>query len=252
MTQIQQQSNLWVRCFHPSADAQVRLICFPHAGGSASFYFPLSRALPPWIEVLALQYPGRQDRRHEQPIGNLRELADHVSRELTPWLDLPVAFFGHSLGATLAFEVALRLQQREQPPSSLFVSGRRAPSRFRDERVHLADDQALLAQLANLDGTAPQLLGDEEALRMVLPALRGDYRAAETYRYWPGPRLTCPIHALTGDDDAMATLDEVSAWSEHTSAGFEMKVYGGGHFFLVDHATQIQQLIITELAKERQ
>jgi len=236
-------SSAWVRRFHPAPQAGTRLICFPHAGGSASYYFPVSRALSLTVDVLAIQYPGRQDRRAERCVDDIRELADLVVAELAEWTDRPITLFGHSLGATLAFEVALRLQDRGVSPLGLFASGRRAPSCHREESVHLSDDDHLVDTLSRMSGTDSRALEDEEMLRLILPAVRGDYKAAETYRYRPGPRLRCPVVALIGDDDSEVTVDEAHAWSEHTSAWFAMKVFSGGHFYLNEHAAEVMSEI---------
>ena len=236
-------NSTWVRRFHPAPDARARLVCFPHAGGSATFFFPVSRAMSPAVDVLAIQYPGRQDRRAEPCVDDLRKLADLVVEELHQWVDRPVTLFGHSLGATLAFEVALRLREDGITPLGLFASGRRAPSRHRDERVHEANDDGLVADLKRLSGTESQMLDDDEVLRMILPAMRSDYRAAETYRYEPGPPLDCPIVALVGDDDPQVTVDEARSWGEHTTSSFELKVFGGGHFYLNTHAAAVMRAI---------
>jgi pyochelin biosynthetic protein PchC len=236
-------SSAWVRRFHPAPQAGTRLICFPHAGGSASYYFPVSRALSPTVDVLAIQYPGRQDRRTERCVEDIRELADLVVAELAEWTDRPIMLFGHSLGATLAFEVALRLQDRGVTPLGLFASGRRAPSCHRAESVHLSDDDHLVDTLKRMSGTDSRTLGDEEMLRLILPAVRSDYKAAETYRYQPSPRLRCPVVALIGDDDPEVTVDEARAWREHTSAEFAMKVFSGGHFYLNEHAAGVMSEI---------
>jgi pyochelin biosynthetic protein PchC len=237
------ESTAWVRRFHPAPEARTRLICFPHAGGSATFYFPVSRAMSPAVDVLAIQYPGRQDRRAEPCVDDLRKLADLVVDELYPWIDRPVTLFGHSLGATLAFEVALTLRREGITPLGLFASGRRAPSRHRDERVHLSDDDGLVVDLKRLSGTESQMLDDDEVLRMILPAMRADYRAAETYRYEPGPKLDCPVLALVGDDDPQVSVDEARAWGEHTTAGFDLRVFPGGHFYLNTHAAAVMKAI---------
>ncbi|MFJ2202129.1 thioesterase II family protein [Streptomyces violaceusniger] len=232
-------TSLWIRQFHPAPAAATRLICLPHAGGSASYYFPVSKALSPTVDVLAVQYPGRQDRRNEKCIDTIPELADALVPELLPFTDKPVALFGHSMGATLAFEVALRLEQKGVVPVALFASGRRAPSCHRDESVHLRDDDGLITEVKALAGTDTQLLGDDEILRMVLPAIRSDYKAAETYRYTSGPRLATPIHAHVGDDDPKASVEEARAWGEHTTGGFDLQVYPGGHFYLNDEAPRV-------------
>jgi surfactin synthase thioesterase subunit len=239
-------NGLWVRRFHPTPDAPVRLACLPHAGGSASYYFPVSAALAPHAEVLAVQYPGRQDRRHEPCVDNIQELAEQVFAALSPWTDRPLALFGHSMGASLAFEVARLLEHRAGVvPAALFASGRRAPSRHRDENVHAQGDQRLIQEIQRLSGTEARLLDDPEVLRMALPALRSDYKAAETYRYAPGPDLSCPVTAFVGDADPKASVEEAADWALHTTGSFELKVYGGGHFFLNDHAPSV----IAEIAE---
>ncbi|MET9730410.1 alpha/beta fold hydrolase [Streptomyces sp. NPDC006458] len=248
MTNVSAATDSWVRRFHPSDAAATRLVCFPHAGGSASYYFPVSRALSPTVDVLAVQYPGRQDRRTERCIDDVREFADLVTAALRPWTDRPLALFGHSLGATIAFEVALRLQADGIVPVVLFASGRRAPSRHRDERLHLGDDARLIDSIKRMSGTDPQILRDEELLRMVLPAVRSDYKAAETYRYQPGPQLACPVTVLTGDRDSEVTTEEALAWAEHTKEPFSLHEYSGGHFYLNDHAAAVIARIREQLA----
>jgi pyochelin biosynthesis protein PchC len=225
-------ANHWLRHFHPAPAARTRLVCLPHAGGAASFYFPVSQYLAPAVEVLAVQYPGRQDRRNEKCISTIGQLADQVFHAVRPWADRPLALFGHSMGATLAFEVARRLEDDGAVPTALFASGRRAPCRHRDEQIHLRDDNGLVAEVRALSGTHSQLLDDDELLRMILPAIRNDYRAIETYRYQPGSKLRCPIFAFIGDGDPKSTVGEAQAWSEHTVGKFELQVFPGGHFYI--------------------
>ncbi|MGC4807526.1 thioesterase II family protein [Micromonospora sp. DT233] len=240
----------WVRRFHPASAGARRLVCLPHAGGSASFYFPVSRALSPAVEVLAIQYPGRQDRGHEPCVESVPELARRVFAALRPWLDEPLAIFGHSLGASVGFELA-RLMEAEHgtPAAHLFASGRRAPSVARHETVHLLDDEGLLADVRRLSGALSAVLDDAELLRAVLPAIRSDYRAAETYEYVPGPRLTCPVTVFTGDADPRTTVDEAKAWERHTTGPFDLQVLPGGHFFLTEHQPAVLRTVSTTLAR---
>ncbi|MEU7474497.1 alpha/beta fold hydrolase [Lentzea sp. NPDC042327] len=234
--------DAWLRGFSPSPDSEVRVVCFPHAGGSASYYVPFAEQLSPVADVLAVQYPGRQDRRHEPCIDDIAVLADRVAEVLAPHLDRPTIYFGHSMGATLAFEVA-----RRTTAAHLFASGRRAPSCWRDERVHQRDDDGLIAEMRALNGTSSALLQHEKILRMVLPAVRADYRAAETYRYAEGPDLTAPVTVLVGDDDPLVTLDEARAWQRHTTGTTELHVLPGGHFFLEDQWPRITGLVGDEV-----
>ncbi|QFZ21588.1 thioesterase II family protein [Saccharothrix syringae] len=240
----------WLRRFQPTAQAPVRLVCFPHAGGSASYFVPLAKAHAPGVDVLAVQYPGRQDRRGDPAVPSITELAEHLVPELLPWTDRPFAFFGHSMGATLAFEVTRRLEARGVAPVRLFASARRGPTTFRGDRLHLLGDQALLAELQALGGTDFRLV-DQDILSMVLPALRADYQAVETYEFAPGPRLRTPITVLIGDADPKVSLEEARTWEQHTEGGFELEVFPGGHFYLTEHAAAVNALIADRLSGAR-
>ncbi|MFF7246358.1 thioesterase II family protein [Embleya sp. NPDC008237] len=238
MTTASALSDAWIRRFHPTPHPLPRLVALPHAGGSASFWFPLSAALKNRAEVLGVQYPGRQDRRAEPLIDDVATLADRITAALDPWLDdgRPLILFGHSMGAVLGFEVARRLRVR---PAALIVSGRRAPDRQRDEKLHLLDDAGLAAELRSMSGTDASLLANDEVLQMVLPALRADYRAIETYRCTPGEPLECPITVLTGDADPKVTMDEAMSWRDHTSGTFALHTFSGGHFYLTEHQAAV-------------
>jgi surfactin synthase thioesterase subunit len=233
-------NTLWLRKYHQLPDAVARLVCFPHAGGSASYYLPVSAALGRGgVEVVALQYPGRQDRRTEPLIDDVGVLADQIHKVLPDLSDRPTAFFGHSMGAVVAFEVARRLERDGAGPTRLFASGRRAPSTFRDEAVHRSGDAGIMAEMRNLNGTDSAVIGDEEMMRLVLPVLRADYQAIETYRCTPETTVRCPITVLVGDSDPKTTVDEARQWDRHTTGGFDLRVYGGGHFYLTARATEV-------------
>jgi pyochelin biosynthesis protein PchC len=240
-------SDAWIRRFHPGPAGAPRLVCFPHAGGSASFFYPVSEALGGAVEVLALQYPGRQERRKEEPIREIHALADTLTDVLRPWTAEPFAFFGHSMGAILAYEVALRLAQEGTAPVVLFASGRRAPSTHRMETVHQRDDDGVVEELKKLAGTEAALLADEELLRMILPAIRADYTAIETYTPRPGPVLTCPVSVLVGDSDPAVTLAEAQKWQDHTTGPFDLRSFTGGHFYLTGHQREVIALIRNRL-----
>lgn len=242
-------TSRWFRRFHPGQDAPARIVCFPHAGGTAGFYFPLSEKLSPAVETLAVQYPGRQDRRTEPALGNIEGLADGIVAALVPLLDSrPLALFGHSMGAVLAYEVARRMEHEVgKPPTTLFTSGRRAPCRHRVENTHLREDQALVDELRELGGTDPQLLDDSAVMRLLLPAVRRDYQAIETYRYRPGPGVSCPITVLTGDQDPRTTIDEARDWQHHTTGRCTLQAFPGGHFFLGEHLADVAALVTVRL-----
>ncbi|MCP2258869.1 Surfactin synthase thioesterase subunit [Streptoalloteichus tenebrarius] len=257
-----ERGDRWVRRFHSAdrdaaaghADAReaedaVRLVCLPHAGGSASSFFALSQAMPPAVDVFAVQYPGRQERRHERRIEDVGEFADEIAAVLGDWSDRPLALFGHSMGAVIAFEVARKLEEAGgRPPVLLVASGRRAPSRTRPENVHRGGDEDILAELRRLGGTHSRLLDDDEIVRMVLPVIRSDYTAVERYRCAPGRMVGCPILTLVGDADPVVSLDEARAWSEHTTGDFALHTFRGGHFFLESAVREVATLVARRLA----
>ncbi|MFI1167634.1 thioesterase II family protein [Streptomyces sp. NPDC020801] len=239
--------DLWIRRFHPAGPASARLVCLPHAGGAASYYVPMSKSLSPGVEVLAIQYPGRQERLSERRRETVAELADEITEVIRPLTDQPLYLFGHSLGATVAFEVARRMEAADVKLGHVFVSSRRAPDLNRNERVYQRGDRELIRHIRSLAGTAPDVFGNPEMTAMVLPAIRSDYKAAETYVYAPGPKLTCPVTALIGDADPMVSAEEATAWSKHTCGAFELRIWPGGHFYLDAHAADVISKISAEI-----
>ncbi|MFG1796157.1 thioesterase II family protein [Nocardia sp. NPDC049149] len=232
----------WIRAFHPAPTATLRLICFPHAGGSAVYYRPLARALSLPIEVRAVQYPGRQDRMREPFIDDIRELAEQVALALPPD-GVPTMFFGHSMGATVAFEVARRWERLGHSPIRLFVSGRRAPSLRADYQIPLATDDDVLTEIRRLAGTDDRLLAEDDLLRMIIPAVRNDYRAVETYLAEPEAVVSCPTVAMRGTQDPRVSGKDIEKWRGHTSGAFALHSFGGGHFYLEQRWDQVAALV---------
>ncbi|SES46678.1 Surfactin synthase thioesterase subunit [Streptomyces sp. yr375] len=253
-THTPSDTSLWVRRYHQAPGSRVRLICFPHAGGSASYFNPVSAALSPAVEVAAIQYPGRQDRRAEPCVGDLRELAALVWEQLRPVLaerpEVPTALFGHSMGSIVAFEVA-RLMEREPGtgPLVLFASGRRAPAIPHDDDISGRDEAGIVAEMRALGGTDSRVLADPELLEMVLPALRNDYRAVESYCSDADTRISAPVSVLVGDTDPRTSMEQAHAWSGHTSGTMEIHTYPGGHFYLEHNQAGVLGTIRDTLTK---
>ncbi|MGW8066172.1 thioesterase II family protein [Streptomyces ziwulingensis] len=237
----------WFRRFHPRPDAPAVLVCLPYAGGSASAYFSLSRRLSghSGVDVLATQYPGRQNRFTEPCLGSVPELARGVHEDLARVVaGRPFALFGHSMGAAVAFELTRNLEREgAAAPGTLVVSGRRAPSIGSDRGVHLRDDDGVIAELRALEGTDTRVLDEPELLSLALPSVRADYTAAETYRTGPDAVVHTDVVALTGDRDSHVDTDEAAAWRAHTTGSFDLRVFPGGHFFLNDHEAEIAVLL---------
>ncbi|MFI6054719.1 thioesterase II family protein [Streptomyces violascens] len=246
-------NDTWLRRFGPPLEGGVRLICFPHAGGAASAYVSLARALAPDVEVLAVQYPGRQDRRHEPPVEDVDRLADLVAEALPTESGRPYALFGHSMGSVVAYETALRLaRDGRRGPSRFFASGRGAPSLGPGRSDGLRGDAALTAEIRRLGGSRG-VLDDPELMAMILPALRSDYRALGSYSWAAGPRLHCPISVLIGDADPLVTPDEARTWLDHAAdddgdgTGGTMRVFSGGHFYIDGRVTEVAAAIGEDL-----
>ena len=252
MSPVDTATTAWVRRFHPTTEATTRLVCFAHAGGSASFFHPISARFSPDADVVALQYPGRQDRYRERCLDDVGEIAEHVAAELSTLHPLPTVFFGHSMGAVVGFETARVLERLGSPaaPCALLVSGRRAPSIRRGDYVHHYDDTALIREMVLLGGTDMATL-DEEFLKLAIPAVRADYKAVETYRAAEGETVGCAVHALVGGQDPRTTVDEATEWRRHTTAEFSVEVYPGGHFFLVDQVGAVGDDIERWLTRAR-
>ncbi|MFD4012205.1 thioesterase II family protein [Streptomyces albidoflavus] len=219
------------------------LVCFPHSGGAASWYRPLAAELGDDILTFAVQYPGRQERHDEPAVTDLHELADRTAEALLNTdTGVPRIFFGHSMGAILAYEVAQRLGERG--PAALLASGRPAPDRVRLTTSYLLDDAALVEQISWLGGTTEELLGNPEMRSLLLPVIRSDYQASETYRPRPDSvPLGCPLIALGGDEDPVAPLEDVQGWSRHTTGPFRLELLPGGHFYLLDHWAAVAGLV---------
>ncbi|MCP2261573.1 pyochelin biosynthetic protein PchC [Streptoalloteichus tenebrarius] len=227
--------DLWFRRHSTPTRPTRRLVCFPHAGGAASAYRGWSRWLPPDVELLAVRYPGREDRLAEPCVGRMEELADAVAAALSSFRDLPLAFFGHSLGASLAHEVALRLERGHGTVlDRLFVSARRAPHRLEPDDLYLRSDAEVVAELRALDPVRSAVLDDPGLRELVLPAIRGDYEIVGTYRPGRAEPVRCPVVGYAGADDPKAPPAEVAEWAAVAPAGFATRVFPGGHFYLVD------------------
>ncbi|HJQ03547.1 MAG TPA: AMP-binding protein [Jatrophihabitans sp.] len=224
----------WLVRPQPAAEAQVRLVCFPYAGGGPATYGDWPRLLPADVEVICVQPPARGQRLNEPPVHRLDDLVDAVGEALLADHpdDLPLVFFGHSVGAIAAFEVARWLRRRGLAvPAALLVSGSAAPQLPIITRTYLLPDEELWVELHKLGGTPDELLHDAALRDVLLPALRADFEMHETYRYLAEAPLDCPVTAIGGRNDEIST-DSLDQWQAHTTAAFRRQLLPGGHFYL--------------------
>jgi medium-chain acyl-[acyl-carrier-protein] hydrolase len=227
-------NDVWIKRSRQDPQTRFRLFCFPFAGGGASFYRTWQERLEPAIEVCAIQLPGREDRLIETPIGELSTLIDVLVDVLSPYLDSPFGFFGHSLGSLISFELTRRLRrQKALCPMQLFVSGSRAPQIPNpDAPIHHLPDAEFIEELRRFNGTPQAVLENPELMEVFLPLLRSDIRLYETYVYDHEAPLDCPISAFGGLEDEEVSREELSAWCDQTRSRFRIQMFPGDHFFL--------------------
>lgn len=207
-------------------------------------------ALPPTIEVCALQLPGRGSRFRETPCPSIATIVEGAAGGLDGELDLPFALFGHSMGAVVAFELARELRRRGAPgPRLLAVSGHQAPQRPDPDPPfsHLEDAAFLREVQQRYDGIPPEVLAEEELMQLVLPVLRADVRALEAYALAPEEALDCPISCFGGVADRHVSLADLEAWGEHTVAGARVRTFPGGHFFVESSSDDVLRELSADL-----
>lgn len=236
----------WLRRFGSPSPARRDLVCFPHAGGTASAFRDWAGLLSPSAGLLGVQYPGRQDRLDEPLATDIATLADDVATELARHADgPPLALFGHSMGAVVAFEVARRLGPGAV--GHVFVSAARPPAEPRVFSDHLDDDASMVAYLRKLGGAGVDLYDDPDLRSLILPAVRGDLAMLARYRYRPGPPLRCPITAIVGETDPTCTAALAEGWSTYTATGFASHTMAGGHFYLETEPRSVVALVLERI-----
>lgn len=230
--------NPWFPVIPDTPDSGVRLFCFPFAGGGSAFFRGWPVALGSGISPVPVVLPGRERRLNEKAVENFERLADLIQEAIASHLDMPFAFFGHSMGAVLAFEVARRLRRDGQPlPAALLVSGARAPQ-CRRGHVPPPDpsDAELMEQLRSVQAPGASLPDQPELMRLLLPALRADTKAYRGYVYPEGDPFAAPIFAYGGKEDPQVSTTHLEGWREQTTKGFSLRTFPGGHFFLRSNA----------------
>jgi surfactin synthase thioesterase subunit len=210
-------------------------VVFPHAGAAAASYRTLASALAVGGDTYIVQYPQRADRLREPAPETVHDLARGLF-EAGPWSRVaPLRLFGHSMGAVVAFEFARIAESRNVAVERLWVSAGPAPSAIAGMPQLPTTDDALLADIADLGATDPDLLADEEFAELITAAVRADYQAINRYACAPGVRIRADICVLGARDDERVDAAALRLWETHTAGAFEVFLYDGGHFYLNEH-----------------
>lgn len=228
----------WIRRNRRCRDARLRLLCLPHAGGTASFHNSWASWLPDGTDLLSVQYPGRQDRISEPCVSTMDDLAPRVVQALQPHLDddSPLVLFGHSMGAWVAFEVARLLEMSwGRRPAGLIVSAQIPPHLPPEREWPGESDDELIAELRRAGGAYTDPMLQPGLRELVLPSVRADFRLVRDYSPQPLRRISTPITALAGVDDAGVPWNRVAEWKDATTGTFASHTFPGGHFYLLEH-----------------
>lgn len=236
------QGNPWLAYRRPRPAARLRLFCLPYAGGAASIYRTWPQELPETIDVCPLQLPGREQRLREQAYTRVPPLVEALAGAISPMLDeMPFAFFGHSMGGLLSYELAQHLRATSgKRPVHLLVSARRAPQLPPEDKHYwsLPDDE-LKDKLREIEGTPQEVLDHDELMELMLPLIRADFELNDTYQPTDHPPLDCPIDAFGGTADPEVEREDLEAWAELTTGPFRLRMFPGGHFFLHPEKTSL-------------
>lgn len=245
-------NNPWLTLPAANRGAEVRLFCFPYAGGGSAIFRTWRDYLPVAIEVCPVNLPGRESRIRERPRTDFDGLVGDIARAVLPHLDKPFALFGHSMGALLAFEVARRLHSEHGArPAHLFVSGHRAPQIKGRHRSYDLPEPEFIQALRDLDGPVREVLKHPELMELMLPLLRADFMLCETYEYVPGPLLGCPLTALGGLCDSDVAREHLHPWGELTTGPFAARMLPGDHFYILTEQAPLLRAVANDLLKAR-
>lgn len=227
-------NSKWFTTFLPVDRAQLRLFCFHYAGGSSNTFRTWQQHMPDDIQIIGVELPGHGRRLSENCKTDLLELAENIAGELNEHLDIPFAFFGHSMGALLSFELTRLLRKFSLPmPQHLFLSAHKAPHLPRDsDPIYNLPESEFVRRLYELNGTPKAVLENAELRELFLPLLRSDFQVCETYNFTESLPLETPITVFGGRHDNEISLESLRAWEKHTTGSFQLHVCEGDHFFI--------------------
>jgi medium-chain acyl-[acyl-carrier-protein] hydrolase len=227
----------WFTFQKNSPTTNLRVFLFPFAGGDVNAYQNWGRNLPLGVELVYTKLPGRGMRFNESAFNSIEPLVHELCDAIKPFINTPFVFFGHSMGALIAFELCLGLRRQNlSQPHCLFLSALKAPQLMNQEakQTHRLPDRELIQEISKLGGIPEELLANEELLEILLPTLRADMCLCETYKYQAEERLAIPLVIFGGNCDPLAGREELEAWRLQSNKGVTVRTYQGGHFYFME------------------
>lgn len=242
-------SNSWFESLSIARAARLRLFCFPHAGGNAYIFREWQRHFAPEIDVCLVHLPGRARRTRERAHTRLQPLVEEMANAIRAELHGRFAFYGHSMGALICFELARELRRRNySTPVRLFLSACRAPSMVRSvPPIFNLPVQELMAEIQKLKGTPKEFFELPEVQNALLPLLRADLEITDTYEYLAESPLACPITIYGGEEDELAPVKSLAPWELQTTAECKTRLFSGDHFFIQSLKTEFVGILRQDL-----
>lgn len=237
---------------NPCESDEVRIFCFPYAGGGASVFRTWKKYFEEEIGIYPVQLPGRENRIGEKPFLNMDSLVSELTGEFLRYMDRPFILFGHSIGARIAFEFSRKLRDiKARCPECLIVAGSRSPEIPEPKPLHQLGYYDFINELKRFSGTPKAVFENKELMDLFIPVLRADFTIDETWNFRHEEPLDFPIHVFGGKNDPEAHYDELFKWSHYTNNLFSIEMIEGGHFFINKQRDELIRHIIKIVDEKR-
>ncbi|WP_224248794.1 thioesterase II family protein [Hyalangium gracile] len=242
-------TKAWFPYWKPQPGARLRLFCFPFAGGSASVLHRWA-SLGPSVEVIAVQYPGRETRFHEPPFRRVSALVDTLGPVMLPLLDRPFAFFGYSLGTVISLMLSYWLRRSGAPsPRGVMMAAGLPPKLWRPRNTYTLSDEGLIGELRRYGAAPPQVLANRELMELLLPMVRADFEMLDTFVHPEEAPLSVPMAVWGGTEDRQPTPESLQTWRDYTTQDFSLQIIPGGHFFIHSAADVLREAVERTLSR---
>ncbi len=227
----------------------MRLFCFPFAGGSKYSFVSFQEHCPEGLELFPVDYPGRGSRFQEPLLKSVEALVEDVFDQIKNHLDVPFAFYGHSMGTVVATLLYWKLKKEQLPlPNHLYLSGRGGPNTENTDRDwHKLPQDAFYNKLKELGGSPKEVLEDSRLMEIIEPIVRADFQAIETFTYSKVEKSPIPVTVMIGKEEETDRADALE-WQAISDLPIEILEFEGGHFFIFEHAKGILDRVVSKVS----